>query len=257
MNNDSLGMRMKEYEKVSKSFLPIRIPIIIRLDGKSFSQYTRGCKQPIDSHLVHCMNETAKYLCENIQGCKLAYVQSDEISLLLVNYENLKSQPWFGNSIQKMCSISAGMASAKFSLDSGFIFGGVQKLATFDCRAFVVPKEEVNNFFIWRQEDTIRNSIQSLARSMFSHKECHNKDQKDLINMCLNEGIDWYSLPNEQKFGRCIEKVYKNKTCIDKKTGKLIEVMRNEWLVNNNIPKFTEDRQYIEKFILKNKDMEI
>ena len=245
---DSLGTRIKEYEKASKFFLPIRTPIIVRLDAKAFHTYTKGCKKPVDENLVYCMNETAKYLCENIQGCQIAYVQSDEISLLLVNYENLESQPWFGNNIQKMASISAGMASAKFTMLSDKIFGK-QKLAVFDSRVFIVPKEEVNNVFIWRQNDAIRNSVQMLARSMFSHKQCDNKDQNDLKAMCKAKGTDWDLLPNQQKVGRCIKKNYKFVVGFNKKTQKDEAVTRSSWDVDNDIPVFTQDRFYIDKYL--------
>lgn len=249
MNKDSLGDRMKIFEKAAKSSLPIRMPVIIRLDGNSFHTYTKGCKKPVDENLVYCMNETAKYLCNNIQGCKLAYVQSDEISLLLVNYDSLVSQPWFGNSVQKMCSISAGMASSIFTSLSGRIFDGSMKVATFDSRVFVLPKEEVCNVFIWRQQDAIRNSVQMLARSMFSHKKCDKKNQNDLKEMCKAEGTDWDYLPQSQKVGRCIVKVYKNKLCVNKKTGEEIETLRSEWVVDNTTPEFTLDRGYIDKYV--------
>lgn len=248
MNKDSLGDRMKTYEKACKPSLPIRMPVIIRVDGKAFHSYTKGCKRPFDDNLVNCMNETAKFLCENIQGCKLAYVQSDEISLLLVNYENINSQSWFNNNVQKMASVSAGLASGKFTMISDTIFGK-HKLATFDSRVFVLPKEEVSNYFWWRQEDTIRNSVQMLARSIFSHKKCDKKDQNDLKDMCLAAGQDWDKLPTDQKFGRCIIKVYNTKSCINRKTGEIVDSLRSEWVVDNNLPKFTEDRRYINKYI--------
>jgi len=248
MNKDSLGTRMKEYERAYKHVLSIRMPVIIRVDGKAFHSYTKGCKKPFDENLVNCMNETAKFLCENIQGCKLAYVQSDEISLLLVNYENINSQSWFNNNVQKMVSVSAGLASGKFTMMSDSIFGA-HKLATFDSRVFILPKEEVNNYFIWRQDDTIRNSVQMLARSIFSHKQCDNKDQNDLKNMCLNKGSDWDKLPTSQKVGRCIIKVYNNKVCVNKKTGEEVEAIRSEWVVDNCVPIFHLNRQYIERFI--------
>lgn len=248
-HNDSLGARMKEYEKASKLYLPIRMPVILRIDGKAFHTYTKGCKKPVDENFVYCMNETAKYLCRNIQGCQLAYVQSDEISLLLVNYETLESQPWFGNNVQKMVSISSGMTSAVFTSLSGRIFGGIMKIATFDSRVFVLPKEEVTNYFIWRQDDAIRNSVQMFARSMFSHKECDNKNQNDLKQMCKAKGTDWDLLPNQQKVGRCIKKNYKMVVGFNKKTQKDEAVTRSSWDVDNDIPVFTQDRFYVDKFL--------
>ena len=115
MNKDSLGNRMKGYENISRSYLIRRIPVIIRLDGKAFHTFTRGLKKPFDEILMNTMWETAKYLCENIQGCKIAYTQSDEISLLLTDYENIDTSAWFDNNVQKMVSISASMATLAFN----------------------------------------------------------------------------------------------------------------------------------------------
>src|ERR1700693_268482 len=99
---DSLGDRIKQYESAYRTMLPMRMPVIIRVDGCHFHTYTKGCKRPVDDGLVEVMNLTAKYLCKNIQGCQMAYVQSDEISLLLNNYQTLDTQPWYDNNLQKM-----------------------------------------------------------------------------------------------------------------------------------------------------------
>src|SRR5687767_7520825 len=107
MSKDSLGDRMKTFEDSFRNYLPIRMPVIMRIDGKAFHSYTKGCKKPFDENLIDVMNETAMYLCKNIQGTQLAYVQSDEISLLLNNYQTIDTQSWFENNIQKMVSVSA------------------------------------------------------------------------------------------------------------------------------------------------------
>src|SRR5574343_592926 len=159
---DYLGDRIKTYENSYRIKLPIRLPVIIRIDGKSFHQYTKNFKRPIDERFIHIMDETAKYCCSNIQGCQIAYVQSDEISFLLTNYKNLNTQSWFDNNLQKIVSISAGLASAFFTNFSYCVLNEksdlFNKIAIFDSRAFVIPKEEVNNYFLWRQQDATRNS---------------------------------------------------------------------------------------------------
>lgn len=158
----SLGDRIKSsYEDPYRVNLSKRLPVILRLDGCHFHSYTRECKKPVDMDLIDCMNETAKYLCANIQGCQIAYVQSDEISLLLNNYKTFETQAWFDNNLQKMVSVSAAMASAIFTAESWRIWGfndyyntnPIIKPAMFDCRAFIVPKEDVSNVFLWRQQD--------------------------------------------------------------------------------------------------------
>lgn len=246
---DSLGDRMKEFEGAFNHTLPIRMPVIIRLDGSSFSSYTRGLKKPIDQNLIDCMNETMIHLCKNIRETQIAYCQSDEVTLFLNPYKTHETQPWFGNKIQKLTSISAGLASAYFSSISGKMFNGNSKLATFDSRAFVLPKEEVNNVFLWRQQDATRNSIQMLARSMYSHKECHKKNTSDLQEMCFQKGINWNDCPTFQKRGRCAVKVQSEKEMLNPKTSKMEKVIRNEWVIDNEIPIFSKDKDYIEKYV--------
>lgn len=222
MNKQSLGDRMKEnYENRSKTYLTRRTPVIIRLDGKAFHTYTKGLDRPFDEGLTEDMNDTAIHLCEQIQGCKAAYIQSDEISLLLTDYDSLQTQAWFDYNIQKMCSISASMCSSKFNqlrlqrkiwsfLDESNNLSDFSnkpiKLANFDSRAFNVPKEEVNNYFIWRQRDFERNSIQMLARSLYGHSECTNKNSSQLQEMCFQKGKNWNDLNSHYKRGRLIIK---------------------------------------------------
>ena len=166
---DNLGDRMKDYyESRTKSLLPRRTYTIIRIDGKAFHTYTRGLERPFDDKLINDMDETAKYLCKNIQGAKFAFVQSDEISVLLTDFDKLQTSAWFDGSIQKITSISASLATAKFNELRP------NKIALFDSRTFTIPSNvEVENYFIWRQQDTVRNSISSVAQSLYSSKELH------------------------------------------------------------------------------------
>lgn len=114
--HDDLGRRMKEYyERISKTKLIRRTPVIIRIDGRSFHSFTKNFKRPFDDVLIKSMQQTMKYLCENIQGCVLGYHQSDEISLVLVDYQKLTSDAWFDYEIQKICSIVASMATMAFN----------------------------------------------------------------------------------------------------------------------------------------------
>ncbi len=247
---DGLGDRIKDlYESVYSSIkLPGRMPVILRIDGKAFHTLTKSCKKPFDDSLIELMNDTAKYLCENIQGAQIAYVQSDEISIFLHGYKKLTSQAWFGNELQKMVSISASLASSYFTMNSHRVFDGSgwvgsekRKLAQFDSRAFVLPESEVCNYFLWRQQDNTRNSVQMLARSLFSHKECNDKDNAELQEMCFQKGHNWNDLPTAYKRGRCIVKVAKHTT-----DG----VTRRKWDVDNEIPIFSSDRDYINKLLI-------
>lgn len=252
MSADSLGDRMKTYEDAYRISLPIRLPVIIRIDGKAFHTYTRDCKRPVDPGLVDCMNETTKYLCKNVQGCQAAYVQSDEISLLLTNYQTLDTQSWFDNNLQKMASISAGMASAIFTDNSWRIWGydgNDRKPAFFDARVWVLPKEEVVNYFLWRQQDATRNSVQMLARTLYSHKECENRNNSELQEMIFQKGINWNDCPTSQKRGRCIVKKDVQREAFNPLTKVTEMCTRSEWVVDNEIPIFSQDRGYLEQYV--------
>lgn len=268
---DSLGDRMKGYEDTFRHTLPNRLPVILRIDGKAFHTYTRGCKRPWDENLVTVMNLTAIELCKKIQGAQLAYVQSDEISILLNNYAELETQSWFDNNLQKMVSISAAIASVTFSMNSwriwnphyvksGVLLEGDLKAAYFDSRAFVLPKEDVVNYFLWRQQDATRNSVQMLARTLYSHKECNNKNNSELQEMCFQKGQNWNDVQTAQKRGRCIikkESVSVNEPMIVRlKDGTMgyppnfnAETVRKSWVVDNEIPIFSQDRDYVGKYV--------
>ena len=254
VTKDSLGDRMKRYEAVSKSTLVSRMPVILRIDGCHFHTFTKGFEKPFDMVMMKSMQDTMKYLCENIQGCVLGYTQSDEITLVLVDYQKLNSSAWFDNEVQKMCSVAASMAGMAFTRYFGYNVlitecndeqytnykNAINRGAYFDCRAFNVPKEDVCNCLIWRQQDATRNSIQSLAQANFSHKELQglscNKLQDKLF---IEKGINWNSLKDEEKRGTCCVKTYFTQD------GK----ERSKWVIDYNIPIFTQDRDYIEKLI--------
>lgn len=253
---DSLGDRMKRYEAVSKTSLVSRMPVILRIDGCHFHTFTKGFVKPFDEVMMKSMQDTMKYLCENIQGCVLGYTQSDEITLVLVDYQKLNSSAWFDNEVQKMCSVAASMAGMAFTryfaynvnnsdveIDADLwkvYMNAIRRGAYFDCRAFNVPESDVCNCLIWRQQDATRNSIQSLAQANFSHKELQglscNKLQDKLF---VDKGINWNNLKDEEKRGTCCVKTYFTQD------GK----ERSKWVIDYNIPIFTQDRDYVEKLI--------
>ena len=273
--HDELGIRMKEfYENIPKTKLMRRVPVMLRLDGKAFHTFTRGFQKPFDEVLVKSMQETMKYLCENIQGCVLGYTQSDEITLVLIDYQKLNSAAWFDYKVQKMCSIAASMATLEFNrsftdnclnymlenvkdVSKKVILGAHanahNKGAMFDCRCFNVPKEEVTNFVYWRQIDATRNSIQMVGQANFSHNELQNKSCNDIQDMLmLQKGINWNDIPTHLKRGSCCiketyypEPVQGCENCdVDSSTA------RTRWIIDMEIPIFKcEGREYIEKLI--------
>lgn len=265
---DSLGDRMKEYyENRAKTYLTRRTPVIIRLDGKAFHSFTKGFKRPYDEVFHEAMNNTMKYLCANIQGCKLGYTQSDEITLLLTDYTTLTTDAWFGYGVQKMCSVAASMATLMFNkyfrtavntYFAGKAMDEYQKTmclardkgAMFDARCFNIPKEEVTNCFIWRQQDATRNAIQMLGQTYFAHKELQNKSSSDIQDMLmLQKGINFNDMPVEFKRGICCikETKYEPMVRIDGNVGG-VSVTTN-WVLDKNIPIFTQNREYVERFI--------
>lgn len=236
MKNDPIMSRIKNnYENRSKTFLTRRTPVIIRLDGKAFHTYTRGLDKPFDEGLIEDMQQAAIYLCKNIQGAKCAYVQSDEISILVTDYDTLQTDAWFDYNVQKMTSVSASLATGifnqvrtirslkEFSEEGGweyaergalinvcdFIDSSVT-LANFDSRVFNIPKEEVANYFLARQKDAVKNSIAMLAQSLYSHgkekSELFKKNQSEMQEMCFQKGHNWNDLHFSKKRGSFIVK---------------------------------------------------
>jgi tRNA(His) 5'-end guanylyltransferase len=231
------------------------MPVAIRIDGKAFHTFTRGFKKPFDRILMSSMQDTMKYLCENIQGCVLGYTQSDEITLILVDYKKLTSSSWFDYEVQKMCSVSASMATMAFNQVFNYYIDhdrfkqqfniwyeyeyydtltkSASKGAMFDARVFNIPKEEVTNLIYWRQLDATRNSIQMVGQANFSHGQLQNKSCNDIQDMLmLQKGINWNDYATDEKRGSC---------CIKDSDG---------WIIDRNIPIFKgEDREYIDKLV--------
>ena len=252
---DALGDRMKDfYEDRTRIKLPRRTFTIIRIDGKAFHTYTRGLEKPFDDGLIEDMNETTAYLCKNIQGAKLGYVQSDEISILLTDFDDITTHAWFDNNLQKMASIAASMATAKFNqlrIVRGMFKGtegmgqALNKLATFDARVFQIPfVDEVQNYFIWRQQDATRNSISSVAQSLYSHKELNGKKTDEMQDMIFQKGINWNDYDFRRKRGAVIGRVPVIMNNIE--LGQTYT--RNQWRVVET-PIFTQDKEFIKSFL--------
>ena len=279
--NDELGKRMKEfYEAVPKTRLVRRTPVAIRIDGKAFHTFTRGFEKPFDEVLGRAMRKTMQYLCENVQGCALGYTQSDEITLILIDYKKLTSSAWFDYEVQKMCSIAASMATMAFNrffagevktftFNNGENYergskeailcevyrNAVIKGAMFDARVFNIPKEEVANLIYWRQLDATRNSIQMVGQANFSHKELQNKSCNVIQEMLFQErDINWNDFPTHLKRGSCCVKSDVSVTfATEHEDGSVTTgaVERPHWEIDLEIPIFKEEgRQYINRRIL-------
>ena len=267
--NDSMGTRMKEYyEAVPKTKLMRRTPVAIRIDGKAFHTFTRGFQKPFDMILMKSMQETMKYLCKNIQGCVFGYTQSDEITLILIDYQTLTTDAWFDYEVQKLCSVSASMATMAFNkffdinvdeygaskiknwydVDINKEFSDSEKYALryveaytyslangamFDARCFNIPKEEVCNLIYWRQLDATRNSIQMVGQAYFSHKQLEGKKCNDIQDLLMEQfNIHWTNYTTTCKRGTA---------CINK-DGK--------WELDTEMPILKgENRDYVDQYI--------
>jgi tRNA(His) 5'-end guanylyltransferase len=264
---DSLGDRMKtNYENSYRIYLTRRTPAIIRIDGKAFHTFTKGLNKPYDLTFKNAMWKTTQYLCENIQNARLGYVQSDEISILMIDYNKFTTSAWFDNNIQKICSVSASMATMAFNtffaLEASDTFDRKEQYvqypryasfalvdarpgeflsyqkkfgcATFDSRVFNIPEKEVCNYFIWRQLDATRNSIEMVGQAHFAQNKLNGvscNQIQDMLHETFN--INWNDFPTEKKRGSA---------CI-----------RNEnsiWVVDHEMPILKgEDRNYVDRFI--------
>jgi tRNA(His) 5'-end guanylyltransferase len=263
---DPLGDRMKDfYEDRTRYKLARRTNTIIRIDGKAFHTYTKGLQRPFDQGLMEDMNKTAEYLCQNIQGAKFGYVQSDEISILITDYDDIDTHAWFDANLQKMASIAASLATAEFNrlrlirkmnttvATAGSILEQF-KHAMFDARVFQIPyQEEVINYFLWRQQDATRNSISSVAQSLYSAKELHGKKTSDMQEMIFQKGINWNDFTPREKRGsiiRRVEHVYarRDEPIMDGKTRVIEAYKRKKWEADLNTPIISQDKDYLRWF---------
>lgn len=266
---DSLGDRMKAYEAVPKNFLMKRTPVIIRLDGKAFHTFTRGFDKPFDEVIEYAMESTMVQLCANIQGCVLGYTQSDEITLVLCDYQKVDTDAWFEYNVEKMCSVAASMATLYFfkSLSDycdklwesdkisfadkiNLINRKLEKGAYFDARCFNLPKEEVANCLIWRQQDATRNSIQALAQSLYSQKQLSGLNCSQLQDKMFTEkGVNWNDLSTYQKRGACAVRKLMPQMKKTKNNDLVGLIYKPKWVIDLNIPIFTQDRDYINSLL--------
>lgn len=206
--------------------LPRRTYTILRADGKAFHTFTRHCEKPHDQRLADAMDAAAMALCEEAQGAQFSYVQSDEISVLLTDFATITTDAWFDGNLQKIVSVAASVVTLAFER----AYGVGNKRAHFDCRAFTIPDPiEVENYFIWRQQDAVRNSIQGLGQAHFSHGELHGKNMSEVQEMLFSQrGINWNELPSDQKRGRA-----------------MLKTAGGGWFASLGIPTFTQNREYL------------
>jgi len=234
MKKDTLGDKMKQYEECYNVKMPRRIPAIVRIDGRAFHSWTKrtNCVKPFDEQLMKLMAETTQFLCNNVEGCVFGYTQSDEISLLLRDDMSQESTAWFDKRIQKLTSLTAAIATYYFTAHNPF----EKKLpAYFDSRVFLVPPEDIRKYFIWRQNDAVKNSLSMLAQSLYPHSELIGKQRDALMDLCWAKGQNWNNLPTPKKRGYA---VYKCPVVIQ---GRMGPVTRMKFLIDEDCPVFSAD----------------
>lgn len=192
-----LGDRIKRYEAVTHHTATARTPLMIRVDGRAFHTFTRGMDRPFDESLIGSMVGAAKCVAEDMQGFKAAYIQSDEATFCVTDYDNIETQGWFDYDLSKIISISSALMTANF-----IRLLGTDKMPVFDSRAFSIPQNDVVNAFVWRAKDWERNSLQMYSRAHFSHKELQGKNRADMHEMLHKMGKNWTTdLPDRQRNG--------------------------------------------------------
>lgn len=224
--NDSLGDRMKAYENVSRFELPRQLPVMLRLDGKAFHTFTRGMDKPYDVRFMTAMQEAAIEVFKALDNARFAFVQSDEVSVVMLEATD-RTQPYFGNNVQKIASTAASLMSVAFAdAISGY---AKSKRPVFDCRVWTLPQSEVVNYFIWRQQDATRNSLNTLAQCHFSSSQLHGMSQAQCHDMLHSIGVNWNDMPVSFRRG--------------------VTAFRQDEVVwaDYNCPVFTSDRAYIER----------
>ena len=235
MRTDYFGDRMKDYESRNQYFLQRRIPVCIRVDMRAGHTFTKGFVRPFDEVFGNAMVKTMEYCAKNIGNFVFSYCQSDEITFILVDYEKLETDAWFNYRTDKLCSISASMATMAFykyfqdevnkwfntayeksqiewdwdtteKVEEQFknYLNALEKGAMFDARCFNIPKEEVTNLVYWRQLDAARNSIQMVGQAYFSHNKLQEKSCSEIQDMLINEhDINWNNFKTRYKRGVC------------------------------------------------------
>lgn len=256
MGKKDISTRMKGYEACYDIRIPERTYVIIRLDGKGFSKYTKMFDKPFDDYLSNVMDAATIELCKELNP-KFAYTQSDEISLMFTDIENIESELIYDGKLQKLCSISASKVTAAFNskmlqilaafkyqpdeLIKNIMTGELPEInAVFDSRVFIIPDfREVSNYFIWRQQDCTRNSLSMAASAYYPHGELENKSGSDKHDMLMAKGINWNDYKSKYKRGVVIKKHSFETEGLNGET-----VIRSKWIPVET-PIFTDNKEFL------------
>ena len=253
----NLGDRIKKYEASYETNIIGRVPVIVRVDGKNFSKWTKSiaAEKPFDNELSIAMAEAMRATASHIEGCMFGYTQSDEMTFVLRNDQSLESTPWFGNRIQKICSVVSSMVTAHFASWTAEL-----PIAYFDARVFAVPDiTEAINCLIWRQNDAVKNSVScatyyEVAEKIgkkTTRKLMHGLNQKQQQELLFQKiGINWNNYPTKFKRGTgCYRKEFEIEI-----NGNMCQ--RSNWEIDKEIPIFTQDKDYLDNILSVGEDDE-
>lgn len=247
-----LGDRMKRYELNHDFSLTARLPVIIRLDGKGFSKWTKSnkMKKPYDLALSTAMHESLKFTCSRIEGCMIGFTQSDEATIVLRNDQSLESEPWFGNRVQKIVSVTSSMFTAKFN---EFCYANGWSPAFFDARVFALPTiDEAINCLVWRQNDAVKNSIYgacyyelaNVTGKKTAQKLMHGKSQDEQQELLFSKtGRNWNTYPTWYKRGVAVYKI--GQEFSDNNSV----YYRSSWEADLETPRFTQNRGFLKNIL--------
>jgi tRNA(His) 5'-end guanylyltransferase len=226
--NDELGNRIKSYyEDPARVLLPRKTWVIIRVDGKGFHTFTRDLERPYSQALADGLDRAAVFVAEQMAGCALGYGQSDEYSFLMTDFGRDESRMWFDGSVQKIASVTASLFTAGFH--RGYAAAGY---AAFDARVFAIPnRKEVERYFLWRQADATRNSLNMLASAHYTHAELLGKSAAEKHDLLHAKGENWAKWP------------------ADFKRGRVVRPGEGGFVVDREIPIFTREAGYLEGLI--------
>lgn len=227
-DNTPLGDRQKGYEKVTRRTLPRRTYTLIRVDGRAFHSYLRGFERPVDKRVTEAMDAVGRALLEEVAGSVFAFVQSDEVSVLAQDFLTLNQEPWFGGVEAKMVSVSASVATAAFNKRIGS-----EKWGLFDSRVWTMSDPvEVANYFLWRQQDAIRNAIAMTAQTYVSHKELQGVDQEGQLELIEKAGVKYATdLPTGFRKGRVVTRKFGG--AIITEAAPLLDARPHGWLAQH------------------------
>lgn len=212
MDFETMGDWCKWTEKnFSPEIMIPTLPVIIRLDGNNFHNWTKGLEKPFDRKLIELMTETTKFLVQETNAI-VGYTQSDEITLILYS-DDRKSSLYNDGKKQKILSKLTAKCVNFFNEKRKEILPAHDKTAVFDCRIYQTPTlHDACVQLLWRENDATKNSISMLAQSLFSHSELQNLTGNEMQDKMMKEkGTNWNNLETKYKRGTYIKRIKTSK----------------------------------------------